>query len=73
MRELGEATMVGGRIVADESVENQPWRGFLCRAHTGVRLFWIPVCYICRDQVQDFVWVSGIQGALVAAGVIGGV
>lgn len=40
--------------------------------HTGVRLFRIPVCHICRDQLQDFVWVSGIQGLLVAAGFIGG-
>jgi len=39
---------------------------------TGVRLFRLPVCPICRDQVQDFVWVSTIQGALVAAGLIGG-
>ena len=28
----------------------------------------MPVCHICRDQVQDFVWVSGIQGSLVAVG-----
>ena len=40
--------------------------------HTGVRLFRIPLCPICRDQMQDFVWVSGIQGALVAAGFISG-
>ncbi len=26
----------------------------------------------CRDQVQDFVWVSAIQGSLVAAGFISG-
>jgi hypothetical protein len=39
---------------------------------TGVRLFRMPVCPICRDQVQDFVWVSGIQGALVAGGIISG-
>jgi hypothetical protein len=35
---------------------------------TGVRLFRIPVCAICRDQVQDFVWVSVLQGSLVVAG-----
>jgi len=40
--------------------------------HTGVRLFRIPVCHICRDQVQDFVWVSGIQGTLVAVGLLSG-
>lgn len=35
---------------------------------TGVRLFRIPVCPICRDQLHDFVWVSMVQGALVAVG-----
>jgi hypothetical protein len=40
--------------------------------HTGIRLFRIPVCGICRDQLQDFVWVSLIQGLLVAAGFISG-
>jgi hypothetical protein len=39
---------------------------------TGVRLFRIPVCAICRDQLQDFVWVSVLQGSLVLAGVLGG-
>ena len=58
--------------MADQSVEPQPWRCPFCRMPTGVRLFRIPVCSICRDQVQDFVWVSGIQGALVAAGFISG-
>lgn len=65
--------LVGGRIVTDESSENQPWRCLFCRMHTGVRLFRIPVCHICRDQVQDFVWVSGIQAALIAVGFISGV
>jgi hypothetical protein len=59
--------------MTDESVENQPWRCPFCRMHTGVRLFRIPVCNICRDQVQDFVWVSGIQGALIAVGFISGI
>lgn len=56
----------------EEYVETGPWRCLFCRMHTGVQLFRIPVCPICRDQVQDFVWVSGIQGSLVAAGVISG-
>lgn len=58
--------------MADAGHEQQPWRCLFCRMHTGVRLFRIPVCPICRDQVQDFVWVSGIQGSLVAAGFISG-
>jgi hypothetical protein len=40
---------------------------------TGVRLFRIPVCAICRDQVQDFVWVSIVLLALVPTGFISGV
>jgi hypothetical protein len=64
---------MGGHPVANELSESQRWRCLFCRMHTGVRLFQIPVCGICRDQVQDFVWVSGIQGALAAAGFIGGI
>ncbi len=58
--------------MADEPVETQSWRCLFCRMNTGVRLFRIPVCPICRDQVQDFVWVSALQGSLVAAGFITG-
>ena len=55
-----------------EPAEPRPWRCLFCRMHTGVRLFGIPVCGICRDQVQDFVWVSAAQGTLVAAGFLSG-
>ena len=58
--------------MADECVEIQPWRCLFCRMRTAVRLFRIPLCAICRDQLQDFFWASGIQGALVAAGFISG-
>ena len=58
--------------MANDPIETQPWRCLFCRMRTGVRLFRIPVCHICRDQVQDFVWVSAIQVSLVAAGFIGG-
>jgi hypothetical protein len=56
----------------DEAAENRPWRCLFCRMHTGVRLFRMPVCPICRDQIQDFVWVSAIQGSLVAVGFLSG-
>ncbi len=39
---------------------------------TGIRLFRLPLCHICRDQVQDFLWVSGLQGTLVGLGFISG-
>jgi hypothetical protein len=58
--------------VHEESAGPQPWRCPFCRMRTGTRLFGIPVCHICRDQIQDFVWVSAIQGSLVAAGFISG-
>ena len=58
--------------MTDETVETQPWHCLFCRMRTGIRLFRIPVCGICRDQLQDFVWVSLIQGLLVAAGFISG-
>ena len=48
----------------EHTPELQPWRCLFCRMHTGTKLFHFPVCDICRDQVQDFVWVSGIQGSL---------
>ena len=56
----------------NETVEAKPWRCLFCRMRTGIRLFRIPVCGICRDQLQDFVWVSLVQGSLVAAGFISG-
>ena len=50
----------------------QPWRCLFCRMRTRVKLFAIPVCSICRDQVQDFVLVTGVLGVLVTAGFISG-
>ncbi len=58
--------------MANEPVEHQPWRCLFCRMLTGIRLFRVPVCPICRDQLQDFVWVSVLQGSLVLAGFISG-
>jgi hypothetical protein len=58
--------------VAEEPVGVQPWHCLFCRMPTGVRLLGIPLCGICRDQMQDFIWASGIQGGLVAIGVLGG-
>jgi hypothetical protein len=58
--------------MANETIDTQAWRCLFCRMHTGIKLFRIPVCQICQDQLQDFVLVSGILGALVAAGFITG-
>jgi hypothetical protein len=32
----------------------------------------VPVCPICRDQLYDFVWVSGIQTFFWLVGAING-
>ena len=58
--------------MSEGNAESQPWRCLYCRMRTGVRLFGVPVCGICRDQVQDFIWVSSIQGLLVIGGLING-
>ena len=49
-----------------------PWKCLFCRMRTGERLFRLPLCAICRDQVQDFIWVSLVQLLLVVAGFMGG-
>lgn len=58
--------------MADSSIEARPWRCLFCRMRTAVKLFRIPLCGICQDQFQDFILVSGILSALVAAGFISG-
>lgn len=56
----------------DDPLAAAPWHCVFCRMPTHVRLFRLPVCAICRDQLQDFVWASAVQGLLVAAGLLGG-
>jgi hypothetical protein len=58
--------------VSREAGELLPWHCLFCRMRVGVKLFRIPVCAICRDQLHDFVWASAIQGVLALVGVIGG-
>jgi hypothetical protein len=58
--------------MSDPSGDEAPWRCLFCRMPSAVRLFRIPVCRICGDQLQDFVWVSVILLALVPTGFISG-
>ncbi len=58
--------------MSDLAQDEAPWRCPFCRMPTGVRLFRIPVCTICQDQLQDFVWVSVVLLALVPTGFISG-
>ena len=39
---------------------------------TTRRLFRVPLCPICLDQSNDFVWVSAVQLVLLAVGAIDG-
>jgi hypothetical protein len=39
---------------------------------TPHRFLRLPLCAICRDQLYDFLWASGVQGGLVLAGLLGG-
>ena len=52
--------------------DQAPWRCLFCRMRTGVRLLGIPACAICKDQLQDFIWVSLVLMALVPTGFISG-
>ena len=39
---------------------------------TSVRTLRVALCEICRDQVNDFIWVSLVQVLLLAIGLIDG-
>ncbi|MBW2293971.1 MAG: hypothetical protein JRG94_16890 [Deltaproteobacteria bacterium] len=65
--------MTDSPIRNTDPTDSLPWRCLFCRMRTGVQLFRIPLCEICRDQVQDFVWVSLVLLALVPTGFISGV
>ena len=52
--------------------EENVWRCPFCRMKTSRRLFRVPLCPICLEQANDFVWVSLVQVLLLAAGAIDG-
>ena len=52
--------------------DRTPWRCLFCRMSTGLRLFGMPLCDICHDQMQDFAWVSLVLVALVPTRFISG-
>jgi len=39
---------------------------------TSFRLLKVPLCFICRDQVYDFAWVTLVQIAILLSGGISG-
>jgi len=44
-----------------------------CRMQSESRLMNIPVCAICRDQLYDFAWVSGVQAVVTLLFNLGGI
>jgi hypothetical protein len=55
---------------ADE--QDLRWKCVFCRMKTATRVLRAPLCAICWDQMNDFVWVSFIQIFLLAIGAISG-
>jgi hypothetical protein len=55
------------------SADVDTWKCLFCRMPTQHRFLGMPLCAICRDQMYDFLWASGVQAGLVAAGLLGGV
>ena len=52
--------------------EQKSWTCPFCRMNTRRRLLRVPLCAICLEQSNDFLWVSAVQVILLAAGVIDG-
>jgi len=52
--------------------QSLPWKCIFCRMATRWRVFRAPLCAICWEQLNDFIWVSFVQIALLAIGAING-
>ena len=50
-----------------ETVTEKKHRCVFCRMSTTLRFLRLNVCEICRDQVYDFLWVSGVQALVTLA------
>lgn len=44
-----------------------------CRMQADGRFLRLPVCHICRDQLYDFLWASGVQASVTLWFDLGGV
>jgi hypothetical protein len=51
---------------------NTDWTCPFCRMKTRRRLLRLPLCPICLEQSNDFLWVSAVQVVLLASGAING-
>ena len=47
-------------------------RCLFCRMQTPIRVLRVPLCDICLEQSNDFIWVSLVQTLLLVVGAIDG-
>jgi hypothetical protein len=52
--------------------EEQIARCVFCRMRTDFSYLGLPLCGICRDQVYDFLWASGVQAMVALVGGLSG-
>jgi hypothetical protein len=58
--------------MSEGTEQTLPWRCVFCRMATGRRVLRAPLCAICWEQLNDFVWVPVVQVFLLALGAING-
>lgn len=56
----------------DAAERNLEWKCLFCRMTTRRRALGAPLCPICWDQLNDFVWVSFVQVIFLVVGVTSG-
>ncbi len=56
-----------------DTVTESRHKCLFCRMNTTLRYMRLNVCEICRDQVYDFLWVSGVQALVTVAFDLGGI
>ena len=55
-----------------DTVTESRHKCLFCRMNTTLRYMRLNVCEICRDQLYDFLWVSGVQALVTVAFDLGG-
>ncbi len=55
-----------------DAVTESRHKCLLCRMNTTLHFLLLNVCEICRDQVYDFLWVSGVQALVTVTFDLGG-
>ncbi len=68
----GETQLPKEINMAEPSQQSLPWKCVFCRMATGWRVLRAPLCAICWEQLNDFIWVSFVQVGLLALGAING-